>query len=258
MQSTTEKLPWFASVMYHRVVDELTQPDPLQLSITVDQLDRQLAYLKERGYRSVGPLTALNDAVSGQERSRRNVVLTFDDGYLDFMTHALPVLQKYDFTAMMMLISGRIGETNVWDEGQAEQVPLMDVADIREAQKAGITFGSHSKTHPHLARIDEAEARSEVVDSKSALEDLLGEPVPIFTFPYGSYSSAVQDAVAEAGYEAAFSIEDRRHNRYNLTRVDGVKANGAGLNWKFRISGRHYGFRSRASRVKQALRRLKR
>lgn len=257
MQTTTEKLPWFASVMYHRVVDEVTGPDPYHLSITTHQLDQQLAYLKEKGFRSVDPLTVLNDATSDPEKSKRNVVLTFDDGYLDFTTHALPLLQKYGFTATMMLISDRIGETNVWDEGKAEQVPLMAPNEIREAQAAGITFGSHSKTHPALGRIEESEARSEVTDSKSALEDLLGEPVKIFTFPYGSYSQAVQDAVAEAGYEAAFSIEDRRHGRFNLTRVDGVKANGAGFNWKFRISGRHYRLRNRVGGLKQTLRRLK-
>ncbi len=257
MQNRTEKLPWFASVMYHRVVESVIGPDPYHLSISVDDLDSQLRYLKDKGYRSVDAQTALDDAVSNPEQSRRNVVLTFDDGYLDFMTHALPLLNKHGFTATMMLISDRIGGTNVWDEGKAEQVPLMSVADIREARAAGISFGSHSKTHPPLGRIDEEEARSEVIDSKSALEDILGEPVKIFTFPYGSYNAPVQDAVADAGYEAAFSIEDRRHSRFNMTRVDGVKANGVGFNWRLRINGRHYRLRNRAAGFKQTLRKLK-
>ena len=257
MQSETIKLPWFASVMYHRVVDHLDEHDPFHLSITSDQLDSQLAFLKSKGYQSVDPLQAIATARNSPEENRRQIVLTFDDGYMDFMTHALPVLQKHGFSATVMLVSDQIGGQNAWDDGKARQVPLMGLSEIREARSAGISFGSHSKTHPPLARLDAATAKAEITDSKFAIEDIMGEPVPVFCFPYGSSSPELQVAVQQAGYEAAFGIEQRGHELYSLTRVDGVKANGAGLNWRFRISGRRYRFRNRAYGSKRMLMKLK-
>lgn len=258
MQSETQKLPWFASVMYHRVVDEIDGSDPYHLSITSDQLDAQLAYLKSKGYESVNPITAITDAMNAPERNRKQVVLTFDDGYMDFMTHAVPVLQKHGYAAMLMVVTDRIGGRNEWDEGRAEQVPLMGVSELREAHSSGIWIGSHSKTHPAMATLDAAVAKAEIVESKAKLEDLLGEPVPIFCFPYGSSSPAVQSTVQEAGFLAAYGIEQRDHQQFRMTRVDGVKANGAGLKWRFRITGGHYRFRTNASKAKSVVRNLKR
>jgi peptidoglycan/xylan/chitin deacetylase (PgdA/CDA1 family) len=133
----------------------------------------------------------------------------------------------------------------------------MTVAEIKEARAVGIWIGSHSKTHRHMARLNGAEAKAEIVDSKARLEDVLGEPVNIFTFPYGSSTPEVQAAVQEAGFEAAYGIEQRDHQLFRMTRVDGVKAKGAGLNWKFRISGGHYRFRTRAGKAKGLIRKLK-
>ena len=247
MNQNSENIPWFLSIMYHRVVERLDAPDPHQLSITSEQLDAQLAYLKNRGYKSVHPLTAIENAK--RPTGEKQVVLTFDDGYVDFMTHALPVLQKHGYAAMAMIVSGQISGRNAWDEGRAEQLTLMGPAEIKEARATGIWIGSHSKTHPHMGRLDHVSLISEAADSRKTLEDLLGEPVPIFCFPYGSQSTLAVNTVQEAGYEAAYGIEQHRHTRYSLTRVDGVKANGAGLNWRFRSSGNHYRFRRRGAQT---------
>lgn len=255
MYQPTENIPWFLSIMYHRVVDRIETPDPYHLSITAQQLDAQLSYLKAKGYESVHPLTAIENARNPQRK--KQVVLTFDDGYTDFMTHALPVLQKHDYSAMAMIVSGQISGRNVWDAGRAEQLTLMGPADIKEARSAGIWIGSHSKTHPAMGRLDADSLRSEATDSRRTLEDLLGEPIPVFCFPYGSQSELAVNAVKEAGYEAAFGIEQRQHDLFGLTRVDGVKANGAGLNWRLRVSGGHYRLRNRGAQVKRMLRQLK-
>lgn len=258
MRSDNLPLPWFPAIMYHRVVDSFQGPDPYALNLTAEQLDGQLRYLKEKGYQSVSPLDAIAIATGQRERPAfKPVVLTFDDGYMDFMTHALPLLREHGFTAMVMLISDRIGGRNEWDEGRAPQTGLMGEAEIREAAAAGILFGSHSLTHPHLAGLDPETARAEVADSKKSLEDLLGTRVDIFCYPYGNSSPAVRDAVVEAGYAAAFGIEQRQHELFNVSRVDGVRNAGTGLKWRFHISGRHFRLRNRTFRVRRLMRRLR-
>src|SRR5690606_28299288 len=126
----------------------------------------------------------------------------------------------------------RIGGRNTWDEGRAEPATLMDLAQIREAQSAGITFGSHSQTHPRLADLSPETARAEVFDSKKALEDMLGLAMPVFCYPFGNSSPAVRDLAQEAGYEAALGIEQRQHTLFNLSRVDGVRNAGSGWKWR--------------------------
>jgi peptidoglycan/xylan/chitin deacetylase (PgdA/CDA1 family) len=257
MSTEPGKLSWFPAVMYHRVVDSITGPDPYALKITSADLESQLKSLRDGGYRSV-PLQEALASINGAARpSGKQVVLTFDDGYMDFMTHALPLLQEYAFTATVYLVSDQISGTNKWDEGRAEPATLMGPAEIREAQAAGITFGSHSKSHLRMADLPLARAREEVFGSKKALEDLLGMEVPLFCYPFGNSSAPVREAVREAGYSAALGIEQREHDLFNLSRVDGARSPGAGFKWKFHISGRYFWLRNRASGVRGRLRKLK-
>lgn len=257
MPTENGKLSWFPTVMYHRVVDAITGPDPYALNITSADLESQLKHLKSSGYRSVPLEEALAVARGGNGASGKQVVLTFDDGYMDFMTHALPLLRKYDFTATVYLVSEQISGTNKWDEGRADHAQLMGPSEIREAGEAGITFGSHSKSHPRLADLPLDEAREEVFGSKKALEDLLGHPVPLFCYPFGNSSEAVRDFVREAGYSAALGIEQREHDLFNLSRVDGARNPGSGFNWKFHISGRYFWLRNRSGGLRRYLRKLK-
>lgn len=257
MPDNQEKLSWFPTVMYHRVVDSIDGPDPYALSITSQDLESQLKHLKSSGYQSVSLQEALSVAGGASTASGKQVVLTFDDGYMDFMTHALPLLQKYEFTATVYLVSDEISGTNTWDHGKVEHADLMGPAEIKEAGAAGITFGSHSRNHPRLADLPIDEAREEITGSKKALEDLLGEEMQIFCFPFGNSSEPVRDIVREAGYHAALGIEQREHELFNISRVDGARNAGAGFNWKFHISGRYFWVRNRTGGIRRRLRKLK-
>jgi peptidoglycan/xylan/chitin deacetylase (PgdA/CDA1 family) len=79
----------------------------------------------------------------------------------------------------------------------------------------GVTFGSHSKTHPFLSRLSEKDVMEEVINSKSALEDKLQLPVEFFCYPYGDYDRRVIDLVKNAGYKAAFTTKRGLIHRYD-------------------------------------------
>jgi peptidoglycan/xylan/chitin deacetylase (PgdA/CDA1 family) len=245
--STDRPVPWFPSIMYHRVVDEVTARDPYALQISAQQFERQLAYLRDNGYQAVTSEQALATRDSG-DSTARIVVLTFDDGYADFMTHALPLLRKYQYPAVVMLVSGRIGGWNTWDAERADPVRLMGAAEIREAASAGITFGSHGTTHRRLSALDAGEVAAEARVSKNTLEDLLGAPVRIFAYPHGDCTPLVRAAVRDAGYAAAFGNSERCHERFNLSRIDGARL-GVGLRWRFHLSGAHFRLGERRRKI---------
>jgi peptidoglycan/xylan/chitin deacetylase (PgdA/CDA1 family) len=71
--------------------------------------------------------------------------------------------------------------------------PLLSWTQIKEMNQAGITFGSHTRTHPNLTEVSAHATEDELVGSKQAIEDALGAPVDTFAYPYGAYHDRVKE-----------------------------------------------------------------
>ena len=123
------------------------------------------------------------------------VVLTFDDGFRNVYEHALPVLQTYGFPATVFLVTDYCEKTNSWP-GQTVRIEgeqLLGWREIQEMSQAGISFGSHTRTHPDLRKLSIEEAEEELASSKKAIADATGLPVDTFAYPYGAYDAAVRN-----------------------------------------------------------------
>ena len=228
-------VPWKPVLMYHRVVPRLTGNDPYHLDISKDALEAQLRYLREHRYSAIGVDEVGNPQVG--RLPRRQIAITFDDGYLDFGEVAFPLLQKYGFTATVFCVSGCLGSTNIWDAGRTPQAELMTASALRELARQGITIGAHGRSHRALSQLSPTEARAEIEESKTALEEILGLPVRSFAYPYGRSTSAHWDMVRDAGYLAACGISQSGHTRYNLSRIDAVRYAGTGMRWRPALAG---------------------
>lgn len=190
-------VPWIA--MYHSVGD--CSEDPYRITVTPDRLDRQLTWLRRRGLRGV----SMAELLAAPTRSDL-VGLTFDDGYADFLDHALPVLRKHEFGATLFVLPGRLGGDNAWDP-LGPRKPLLTADGMRQAREAGVEIGSHGLTHIDLTKADDLRLKSEVVESRAVLEELTGAPVDGFCYPYGTIDERTVDAVREAGYAYACAID---------------------------------------------------
>jgi len=138
----------------------------------------------------------------------RAVVLTFDDGYENFYEYAWPVLERYRFPSMVYLLSGLIGQASAWfEEDQRATPPLMDRERILQLHKLGVDFGSHGASHVKLAEVARDRVRQEVSESKQQLEQLLGEEVRHFCYPYGSHNLTAVEEVQRAGYRSAVTCQ---------------------------------------------------
>jgi len=124
----------------------------------------------------------------------RPVVLTFDDGYADFFTAAIPIMQSHGFTATDFVISGRMGQ---WS--------FMTPSQVVAADSMGFTIGAHTVDHVALAAQSASRAKWEIRTSKSTLESLLAHPVLDFAYPYGSYNGYDMAQAQSAGFETAVS-----------------------------------------------------
>jgi len=169
----------------------------------------QMRMLKWMGYQGLS-LSGLLPYLRG-ERSGKVVGISFDDGYLDNLVHALPVLQNYGFQATCYIVAARIGDCNRWDLEQGmDRKPLMDRGQIGEWLGAGMEIGSHTLDHADLARCAHSELREQVADSKERLEQTFGVAVEHFCYPYGNYTPQVVEQVAGAGYVTATTTRRSR------------------------------------------------
>ena len=168
----------------------------------------QLESLQRAGFHTVTFHEWLASQESGAPLPERPILLTFDDGYQDAFTAALPALRARGMRATFFLVSGWIGA----DEAQRVS-QLQDGArrrylvwpEVRALREAGMEIGSHGATHRRLPELSEAEAREELAGSKRALEAGLGAPVEVFAYPYNASRRSLRALVREAGYLAAVS-----------------------------------------------------
>lgn len=197
--------PMIPILLYHSMAEKVAPPFRLW-AVSPAQFAAQLEYLREHHYTplSVSQLISLR----GARLPKRPVVVTFDDGFADFYTDALPLLERYSCPATLYITTGYVGQTSRWlaDEGEGER-PMLSWAQVRELPERGVECGVHSCTHPQLDTLSVAQARAEVVSSKEALEQQLGQSVTSFAYPHGYYSGAVKRLVQEAGFSSACAVK---------------------------------------------------
>ncbi|MDB5077377.1 MAG: glycosyl transferase family 2, partial [Chloroflexi bacterium] len=192
----TARLP---ILMYHRVAPEGASA-LARYRVTPAAFEAQLRYLYAAGYYSAGLEEWRVARDSKKPLPGRAIVLTFDDGYRDFLTHAWPLLERYGFTATVFLVADRVGQHNHWDRAFGEDVPLLNWEEILYLQNAGIEFGSHTVSHCHLTALTAHETVREAARSRAILERNLKRAVTAFAYPYGDTNRAVQHLTGACGY----------------------------------------------------------
>jgi len=264
---------------YHRVADhrnpkfDTFKPN---VSATPDGFAEQMDFLKRYfNLVSIDEVTAWLDGKG--VLPKYPALITFDDGYYDNLSNALPVLSQRKIPALIFLTIDFINRLSVpfWDNAaccfyrtrhQQAQLPLfgdrewgdagerdrvikefveaikylpkaqknetlerlqetLEVSlhreefsslflnwdQVRELNKAGISFGAHTVSHPILTRILLEEARQEISASKTFIEEQLGDPISSFAYPNGQaadFNAEIQTLVKDAGYRSAFTLVD--------------------------------------------------
>lgn len=199
-------------LLYHRIVETAASDD--RLAVSLESFERQMRALHTWGIHA-GSLGSLE---AGRGRPIRAVGLTFDDGYRDFLYHALPILKRYGFTATVFVVTGRVGKRADWV--RADGPTLLGWEEIRKLAASGIEFGSHSRTHPRLDALSNERLHEEIDGSKRDLERELATPVSWMSYPYGASNEAVRRATRRAGYDAAFGVLSGPTGPYNRARFE--------------------------------------
>lgn len=188
---------------YHQIAPPAAQGTAFRsLSVSPDDFRQQMAWLHGLGYQGLS-MTALQPYLRGK-RHGKVFGITFDDGYLNNLTQALPVLQWFGFSSTCYVVSGMLGETNIWD--RAVGIPsadLMSAAHLRQWIAGGQEVGAHTRHHVRLPDLDPAACYAEIAQCRTELEQLTGDAVEHFCYPYGAYTAKHVAMVMQAGYQTA-------------------------------------------------------
>ncbi|ORJ63554.1 polysaccharide deacetylase family protein [Geothermobacter hydrogeniphilus] len=169
-------------------------------NISLEDFAAQLDILQ----REKVPVLPLSEVVGrlrdGRELPEHCAVLTVDDGYRSFLTGAMPLLRRYNFPVTLFVNTDAVGGRN-----------YLSWKDLQALEREGVAIGHHTASHLHM--IDHRPGESELAWRQRLRDDLarasaafsthLEKRPRIFAYPYGEYSSVVEDLVRQAGFTAA-------------------------------------------------------
>jgi peptidoglycan/xylan/chitin deacetylase (PgdA/CDA1 family) len=220
-------------LLYHRIA--LTSPaeDPSRLGVSAKRFASHMKLLHDKGLKTVTPDDIIKNTSDGETGNVKNVAITFDDGYLDNYSQAFPILREYGFRATIFLVTDLAGKMNIWDK--PPYVKLMGWSQVKEMAEYGISFQSHTRTHPNLQTLDDGAVMSELLGSRHKLEDILGFPVRHLAYPYGRFDQRVIRLAGMAGYRSGWAAGHAAGSEFAMERMQVTSGDN---NLRFAIKAR--------------------
>ena len=194
LESKDENVKKIPVLMYHGVSDVTW--GIANLFMKVSDFEDQLKYIHDN-YETIF-VEEMDDF-----GSKKAVVLTFDDGYVDFYTNVLPLLKKYNIKANLYVIEGADGGVYL------TKSQVKEIADSNL-----VSIGSHTKTHPTLTGLNSEQLDYELRESKKGLEKLIGKEVKTICYPTGAYNKKVLEYTSKY-YDYGLAIENGVQKMYD-------------------------------------------
>ncbi|MFC1631071.1 polysaccharide deacetylase family protein [Candidatus Omnitrophota bacterium] len=213
------------TLVYHSVGRVAPEQDPQRINLLPEMFERHLQQIV---------------------KYKHKVKITFDDGYANTFKNAFNLLEKYQLSATVFLITdfidGKISAEQFAGCGFKQRPLSWD--EIRRMDQAGIRFGSHTKTHPLLSALSKTEIERELLGSKNRIEQQLGHQIDSFAYPfggYGSFNGLTKQVLKNAGYGCAYinmmgSNRFKPDDHFTLRRVRVYGEDGPGR-LKMKLAG---------------------
>lgn len=195
--------------MLHRV--EPLSPDGKSdpLTVSPDFLCRFLDTRLKQGAEFIG-IGEVPERIC--DKRKGFVCLTFDDGYLDNLTQAYPLLRERHIPFCLYLTSDYIlgRATPAWNPGAS----MLSPSQVKQlAADPLCTIGAHTRSHPRLDSLSYEAQESEIKDGKMEIEGLVGKPVEHFAYPHGDYDSQTVEILRRLGFRTAVTCSGRNLRR---------------------------------------------
>ncbi len=192
----------FRILLYHSISDERRY----RFAVSPSEFAWQMEWL----YQQKVSIKSLEDVLNIDDYTKRGhqpqVVISFDDGYEDNFTNAMPILQKYGYHATFFIVTDFVGATNLWATNKtAPRLKLMNWEQITALSEKGHVIGGHTHRHENLKAADPIKLEEELTESQLLLIEKLGKDFLPFAYPYGKYNKSAIALVKRSGYNCALT-----------------------------------------------------
>ncbi|MFT7860793.1 MAG: polysaccharide deacetylase family protein, partial [Sulfurimonas sp.] len=191
--------------------------------IATDEFDAQMQTLQDNNYTSVVMKDIYDYQNYGEKLPQNPVVISFDDGCKNLYTDAFPILKKHGFIAEVYLIADAVGDskeeridnkqgtdaTKLGETGQTSLTEYLVWPEIQKMSDYGIVFGSHSKSHPYMSELDDANLTYQLLYTKLAIKANTNQDVTSFSYPFGdgAANKEIHSILSKYGYLTAVAAE---------------------------------------------------
>lgn len=207
-----------ATVLTYHAIGECPHSERAHncVCISTETFSKQMRFLANSR-----EVVSLEDVVEQRFSGRRPAVaITFDDGYRNVLTNAIPILSQYGFSATMFIPTKWIGQKNFWDaDKECFPLEIANESDLQKAVRLGIAIESHGHAHIDLERADPQIVAEDLRMSVTRLREILGRQPRYLAYPYGHQSPATWASAAEAGFSHAFLFDDVEKGQLAQERV---------------------------------------
>lgn len=218
-------------LMYHMVREHIAGAKFNKLRVKPAEFEKQISWMKQQGFHFV-TMQQLEDQWG--QHPAKTVAITFDDGYLDNLEQAFPILKKYNIPATIYVVVDRHErDWSTYKKAHHNSGELMREAKLTDeqviflAESGLIEIASHTMTHANLAQLDDEQCLAELVQSKHALEAMIKKPVNSFAYPFGIYAHRDVKMAKQAGYSnAVTTIEGIDNQDADLLQLKRIKISG--------------------------------
>ena len=216
-------------LMYHMISDSQPKQKHRGLRVSPEMFERQIAWLKANDWTFIKASELLTEKAQGDKR----VAITFDDGYEDNYSQALPILKKYDACATLYLVTDRHErDWSVSKNAKHNSGDLMREAKLSDAQVAEMLasnvfeLGGHTLTHCHLPSVDVGTKTFEINECKKVLSETFATQVTSFAYPFGHYNDDDVKLCEAADFSTAVTTDEGIDTQPNAFRLKRIKVSG--------------------------------
>ncbi|HOP32487.1 MAG TPA: polysaccharide deacetylase family protein [Candidatus Hydrothermia bacterium] len=165
-------------------------------------------HLSELNHLGFSDLTHNFEKEFGKTSEISRVLITFDDGYKSIVKNAYPLMEQYGYKGIVFIVTGFLGKESLWEVPFLTPLPHLDEDDIKLLHTMGWIIGSHSHMHRDLTGLTDRQLREEIGTSQKILEDIIGNKITYFSYPYGKYNQRVVSILKELGFIFAFKSSE--------------------------------------------------
>ncbi len=185
-------------LMYHHVepLSQAKQEGHAPLTVDSSIFASQMQYLADRGYAPIQLKDLASFFDAGKALPAKAIILTFDDGYVDFHDFAVPVLASHNFVSDLFVPTGLV-----------ENPGYLSWSQIKEDSGRGVSVDHHTWSHANVAQVNDEFFHRELDIATQQLNDHGYGPVKIFAYPYGTHNGRDISELAKRGFSIAVTTE---------------------------------------------------